>query len=124
MILLLDTHVLLWWYDNPDKISKEVYRLIENRRNNVYLSAVVIWEIMVKSELGKLNVPDGLIEKAKAEFIELPISISHTEVLPILEKIHSDPFDRILISQAIYENLLLATRDEKILQYKIATIKA
>lgn len=117
MNLLLDTHALLWWYENPKLLSEEARRAIENGDNDVYISAVVFWEISIKSMAGKLVVPDDIYDRALTDFYELPISANHAKQIKNLVPIHTDPFDRLLIAQAKIENLVLVTRDNQILKY-------
>jgi PIN domain nuclease of toxin-antitoxin system len=117
MNLLLDTHAMLWWYENPKLLSEEARKAIENGDNDVFISAVVFWEISIKSMTGKLVVPDTIYERALTDFFELPISSNHARMITNLEPIHTDPFDRLLLSQAKSENLVLVTRDSLVLKY-------
>ena len=125
MPYLLDTHILLFWYDNPKLLSDKARAIIENPNNVVFISSVSTWEIAIKKSLGKLNVPDRLFDLVKnGDFLELPITIAHTKKLLSLPDHHRDPFDRLLIAQAMEENATFITRDEKIIKYKIKTIRA
>lgn len=124
MNILLDTHIVLWWYEDPQLLHEDAKQIMEDKNNQLFLSAAVIWEMTIKTSLGKLKIPKGFIEKASADFIELPISIRHVQRLLELDNIHNDPFDRILISQALEENFYLVTRDKNILRYKLDLIKA
>ena len=124
MNILLDTHVVIWWYEDSLLLKDEARKIIEDRENALFLSPIVIWEIAIKQSLNKLKVPEGLIEKAIHDLIEIPISIKHTQALKKLSLIHSDPFDRILIAQAKVENLCLMTRDKQIAKYDIKKIPA
>jgi len=126
MKLLLDTHAYLWWLDNPQKISRKGREAIENINNTVFVSAAVAWEIAIKQSIGKLKAPANIMEYLEQEkFIELPITIAHTEMLGKLEGIHRDPFDRILLAQAKVDNLVFITRDQINLAYSnIKMIKA
>ena len=90
----------------------------------MFLSPIVIWEISIKQTLNKLRVPEGLIEKAIQDLIEIPITIKHTQALKKLPLIHNDPFDGILIAQAKVENFYLMTRDKQIAKYDSKTILA
>ena len=125
MSYLLDTHVLLWWLEDNKILSKKTKAIIANPDNTVFVSAVSTWEITIKKSLGKLESPDNF-EKALeiCGFDQLPISISHTTYIDKLEKIHDDPFDKLLIAQTICENLTLITKDKKILNYKISLLEA
>ena len=126
MRLLLDTHVYLWWLDNPSLLSKKAVELIENPNNTVFISAAVSWEIAIKKSIGRLLVPNEIMNFMDTlSFIELPITIQHTQELVLLEQIHNDPFDRILLAQASIEKLTFITRDKQNLRYSgIKLIKA
>ncbi len=118
MRLLLDTHVYLWWLDNPSLLSSKAVKLIENPGNTVFVSAAVSWEISIKKGIGKLKVPHEIMDFMNdLNFIELPITIQHTHELAQLESIHNDPFDRILLAQAKTERLIFITRDSQSLKY-------
>ena len=104
MTLLLDTHVFLWWLDDPKHLSEASRKAIRNGKNRVYISAAVAWEIAVKSALGKLDAPDDLEDVIKVNrFLPLSITIAHALAVRSLPDHHRDPFDRILIAQAIQE---------------------
>jgi PIN domain nuclease of toxin-antitoxin system len=125
MTLLLDTHVLLWWLEDPKKLSREAKRAMQDGRNPVYISAVVAWEIAIKKALGKLDSPDdleGAIEASR--FLTLPITISHALAVRSLPDYHRDPFDRMLIAQALHEGFRLVTRDSNIARYSVPQIVA
>ena len=124
MNILLATHVVIWWYEDPLRLKDEARKIFEDRQNVLFLSPIIIWEISIKQTLNKLRVPEGLIEKAIHDLIEIPIPIKHTQALKKLSLIHNDPFDRILIAQAKVENLCLMTRDKQIAKYDIKTILA
>ncbi|MCF6360335.1 MAG: type II toxin-antitoxin system VapC family toxin [Cyclobacteriaceae bacterium] len=118
MRLLLDTHVYLWWLDNPALLSSKAVEVIEDPRNTVFVSAAVSWEITIKQAIGKLNVPHEIMAFMNdLNFIELPITIQHTKDLAQLENIHNDPFDRILLAQAKADKLTFITRDRQSLKY-------
>jgi PIN domain nuclease of toxin-antitoxin system len=118
MKLLLDTHILLWWLSNSSKLLPSELDLITNPDNLIFVSAAAAWEITVKRMIGKLDAPDDLPSVLAAnDFIELPITIEHTQSLHQLPPLHNDPFDRIMIAQALSENLAFITRDSKILLY-------
>jgi PIN domain nuclease of toxin-antitoxin system len=124
MNILLDTHIVIWWYEDPKKLKADARKLIEDRQNTLFLSSAVVWEISIKQSLNKLKVPDGLVEKAISDLIEIPITIKHTHAIKGLPLIHSDPFDRILIAQTKVDNLHSMTRDKQIIKYDIKTIPA
>ncbi|MFT5881605.1 MAG: PIN domain nuclease of toxin-antitoxin system [Crocinitomicaceae bacterium] len=125
MRLLLDTHAALWWLSDPEKLTAEARQAIASIENEVYLSSASLWEIHLKAGKGKLNVPPSLIEAfSEQEIDELKITWKHTERTRSLPPIHLDPFDRLLIAQALEEGLTLITRDGLIQQYKVPIIKA
>lgn len=125
MTLLLDTHVLLWWLDDPSQLSKAAHRAIADGRNTVYVSAAVAWEIAIKRALGKLEAPVDL-EAAMAanRFLPLPVTIPHALAVQSLPDVHRDPFDRLLIAQARHEGFKLISRDPRVAAYGVPHIVA
>ena len=123
--VLLDTHALLWWFEDPTLLSKEARSVIRNGENTIYVSAAAVWEITIKKSLGKLQSPDNL-EKLMTEvnFSPLSITISHALAVSSLPPYHQDPFDRIQIAQAKMERLTFITRDRNIQQYDVPIIVA
>ena len=122
---LLDTHVLLWWLTAPEKISSAGHQIIANRNNIIFISSVSFWEVSIKNSLGKLTLPNNMLTLSKSEgFKVLPLQPEEGLSVADLPHIHQDPFDRILIAQAKYNNLILLTRDQKIQNYPITTILA
>lgn len=118
MKFLLDTHLLLWWLSNSPLLSEQARRLIGDPVNTVFVSAVSIWEVWLKSSIGKLRVPSGFAQKLAAEpFEDLPLRAEHTPLVATLEWHHRDPFDRMLIAQATSENLVLLTADRALGAY-------
>lgn len=114
---LLDTHVLLWWWTDDRSLSETAKEVII--RNPVYVSTAAIWEMCIKKKLGKLQAPDNLAQLILDEgFSILDIKANHVETLNRLADHHQDPFDRIQIAQALSEDLIFITKDEKILQYR------
>ncbi len=123
MKLLLDTHILLWWLIQDPKLSPTETAMITDPDNLVFVSAATAWEIAVKKMIGKLEAPDDLPAALAANnFLELPITIDHSQKLYQLPLHHHDPFDRIMVAQAMSENLILMTRDPKIALYEIKII--
>lgn len=121
---LLDTHVLLWWFDEPVRLSGKARGVIEDGANTVFVSSASAWEVIIKRSLGKLVAPDRMFDLVETYFTELPITIAHTRTLAELERLHDDPFDRILIAQALTDNLTLITHDKRIRQYDVRTLVA
>jgi PIN domain nuclease of toxin-antitoxin system len=124
MRLLLDTHVLLWVLSG-ERLSKEARRAIIDPRNAVTMSAASIWEMSIKAELGRLELPDGWFEEAERQSIGvLSITAAHALAVRQLPSLHRDPFDRMLVAQAQVEGLVLVTRDEQIKQYDGSVLPA
>lgn len=119
MRLLLDTHALLWWVTADRRLPKE-WKLLLAEDHDVAVSSVSTWEIAIKSALGRIRLDlNGLIEAIGADgFEELPVRFAHTAQLRGLPRHHDDPFDRLLIAQAIVEGRKLVTRDEQIAAYR------
>lgn len=125
MILSLDTHVLLWWLSDDVRLSLTSRAAISAGKNLVFVSAAAAWEIVIKSALGKLDVPSNLEAALTANRFEpLPITIPHSLAVANLPHHHNDPFDRLLIAQAKVEGLTLVTGDEQIKRYDVAIMEA
>jgi len=118
MQILLDTHLFLWWLKNDSQLSKKARSIIAHA-DVVYISSVSIWEAAIKIKLQKLNAHiEALINAIETEgFIELPLKAKQAVLLTTLPNIHRDPFDRMLIAQAISEPLRLLTSDEILKKY-------
>jgi len=115
---LLDTHIFLWWMSDAEQLSQEVFDIISDTSNQIYISSATIWEIAIKEALGKLKVDADLNSAIEANgFIELKISAICANATKKLEPIHRDPFDRMLISQAIERDMTFITVDKFIIQY-------
>jgi PIN domain nuclease of toxin-antitoxin system len=118
MRLLLDTHVYLWVLAHSPRLSAKARALIETAEE-VYVSAASIWEACIKIELGRLAVdPEGLVRGiAESGFVELPVLARHTTEVARLPSIHRDPFDRLLVAQALADSLRLLTADLQLAAY-------
>jgi PIN domain nuclease of toxin-antitoxin system len=124
MRLLLDTHALLWWLAD-EGLSTQARDAIADPANFVAVSAASAWEISIKKALGKLAVPDDLEKQLKSGgFAALPISIAHAVAAGTLVRHHEDPFDRMLIAQALAEGLTIVTRDRRFTDYGVALLPA
>ena len=121
MRVLLDTHVLLWALMEPARLSTELREALSDPGHQVMFSSVNIWEIAIKKSLRKPDFafgPDVVLEAARAtRLAELPISADHAARVLTLEPLHHDPFDRLLIAQALCENARLLTADRMIARY-------
>lgn len=122
MKLLLDTHVFLWWREASERIGSEVGHAISTA-DVVFVSAATAWEVAIKVALGKLRLP-GPLEPAVEEsrFDKLPITFAHAAAVAALSPHHRDPFDRMLIAQALVEQLTIVTHDRRFATYGIPTL--
>jgi PIN domain nuclease of toxin-antitoxin system len=118
MRLLLDTHVVLWAMENSRALSAAAREHLR-KAEAVFVSAASLWEIAIKAALGKLEVDSERLERSLVEsgFQQLPVTWSHTVQLRTLPPLHRDPFDRMLIAQAISEPLRLLTHDAALARY-------
>jgi PIN domain nuclease of toxin-antitoxin system len=116
--LLLDTRLFLWAVLGSPKLKRAGRKTIEEA-SAVFVSAASIWEIAIKSALGKLDVDPAVLasEIEAAGFIELPVSARHAARAAELPRLHGDPFDRLLIAQALSEPLILLTSDTTLTRY-------
>jgi PIN domain nuclease of toxin-antitoxin system len=125
--LLLDTHSLLWWLAGDEALSLSARRAIADEANDIFVSASSAWEIATKHRLGKLPAVAAIagdLERAATEqgFVGLPISLRHGQVAGALPGPHRDPFDRMLIAQAMIENLVLVSNEQPFDVYGIARL--
>jgi PIN domain nuclease of toxin-antitoxin system len=120
MKLLLDTHAFLWWDSNDACLPATLHSAIASHRNQVFVSAVTVWEISVKRASGKLIFGRGVGKAIEDHgFTALPITVEDAELAGSLPQLHRDPFDRLLVAQAQLEGLVLVTLDEQILRYAV-----
>lgn len=125
MRYLLDTHIVLWWFANPEKINTKAKKIIRDKSNTVFISSASFWEMAIKKGLGKLVLPHNLIEAVAAEsFKILPIMPEESLGVADLPLLHSDPFDRLLVVQAKLNDLTIITNDKKIIQYPLESLIA
>lgn len=122
MSYLLDTHILLWAAAGSDRLTPVARRLIEDPANTLVFSAASLWEIAIKSGLGRddfqvdaKSLREGLMNNG---YIELPVTGAHASAVSRPPPIHRDPFDRLLIAQALIEGLELVTADRIIARYE------
>jgi PIN domain nuclease of toxin-antitoxin system len=122
--LLLDTHALVWALSSPRRLAARAREGIQDPANSVFASAASTWEIAIKAALGKIDV--DLDEVATgieaAGLTPLPVSIPHTRRLRDLPSLHRDPFDRMLVAQAIEEGLTIVTNDPVLHGYPASTL--
>ncbi len=120
MNLFLDTHILLWWLDDNRSLSKQARDAIATTDNLIFVSVAVIWEIRIKQAIGKLEItPDFLRILKQQGFEVLSITANHAYKVGDLPMHHRDPFDRMLIAQAMEEGLTIMTHDRVFKEYKI-----
>lgn len=121
MKLLLDTHLLLWAAGNPGRLSAEAHVLISAPENELFFSAASLWEIAIKHGLGRedFQVDSRLLRRGLLDngYSELPIGSEHVVAIDSLPPIHKDPFDRLLVAQAMVEGITLLTSDTVVAQY-------
>jgi PIN domain nuclease of toxin-antitoxin system len=122
--LLLDTHVLIWWLEGSRELSDTVKDRIDTELE-VYVSSASIWELSIKQSAGKIQLPDDLLHWIESGGLsELPIRSAHADLAGRLPAIHRDPFDRMLIAQALVDKLTLVTRDRLIQKYDVSVLEA
>lgn len=121
MNLLLDTHVLLWAAGEPERLSAEARSLLENPANQLLFSAVSLWEVAIKNDLGRDDfkvdprvLRRGLIDN---DYAEVPVLGEHALQISALPRLHRDPFDRMLVAQAQVEGVTLLTVDARVAEY-------
>lgn len=121
MKLLLDTHILLWAANEPERLSTQAIALLEDPDNELLFSAASLWEVSIKNGLGRDNfkVDARLLRRGLLDngYIELPITSAHAVFVESLPAIHKDPFDRILVAQATAEGITLVTADAMVAKY-------
>ena len=120
-MLLLDTHLLLWAAFEPVRLSPEAVLILQSRETLLAFSLASIWEVAIKTSLGRaeFSVDPGLLQRALlAEgFVELPITAAHLVRVATLPWVHRDPFDRLLVAQAMADQLTLLTADATLKRY-------
>ena len=129
MTLLLDTHVLLWWLDDNPRLGARARAAIADSDNTVWVSSATAWEIAIKTGLGRLEMSEPPEEALPREierggFRPLAISVEHALAVRTLPHHHRDPFDRLLIAQAMAEDLRLVTADRAFADYDVSLIAA
>lgn len=129
MDYLLDTNILIFMGYRPDRLTNEVKEIIEATENNLFFSAASIWEIVIKSGLNKpdFDVKDPAIFRERlfeADLLEIPVKSEHTlGVANLPEKLHKNPFDRLIAAQAKHNGIYLITSDSKLIDYVSDYIK-
>jgi len=127
MQVLLDTHTLLWFFSGNENISITARELIEDNNNLKYISFASVWEMAIKQSKGRLNlslpIDDYIQQKIQlTDFQILDIQLSHLKAVSSLHFHHNDPFDRLLIAQAMVKNIPIVSRDSMFDSYKVNLI--
>ncbi len=121
MKLLLDTHILLWAAYMPDQLSSKARSMIADPANSLYFSVASLWEVAIKASLGRddfqVDVAELRLGLIANDYTELEIESAHVLRVPTLPPIHADPFDRILVAQAMAEGFVLVSNDAKLKVY-------
>ena len=116
MTFLIDTHTFLWFINGSDELSKTAKKIIETDNNDIFISIASLWEISIKTAIGKLKISDSydtvINDVVENEISILPINFIHTVIQNKLPFHHNDPFDRIIVSQAIVEDMNFISRDD------------
>ena len=120
MRLLVDTHAALWLLGEDSRLSSSADQMLTDASNEILLSAAVVWEVAIKQSLGKLDAPDGFAEMLlDAGALPLAVSIDHARAVRALPWHHRDPFDRLLIVQAVLEDAVLLSSDDRLRAYDV-----
>ena len=123
--MLLDTHVLLWSIDEPERIGRQATEAFRDQITGTIVSVVTLWEIAIKRAAGRLRAPDNMPERVRALGHEiLPVLAEHAWRVGMLPMHHKDPFDRLLVAQAIVEDLTIVTHDRVMSSYGARIIRA
>ncbi|MEZ4744789.1 MAG: type II toxin-antitoxin system VapC family toxin [Calditrichia bacterium] len=121
MNFLLDTHAFIWFINGDKQLPRSVIKMIENIENRCFISIASLWEISIKTSLGKLSLKSDFSDIREIlvhnQFEMLPIAFEHLQLLNKLTFHHRDPFDRIIIAQGMSENLNIITKDENFSKY-------
>jgi len=121
--ILLDTHVFIWWDGEDPALSNDLRAAISDPANEIYVSAASVWEIAIKRRRGKIAFAHGINEAVmRNRFLDLPITPDHAEHAGGLPRHHGDPFDRMLVAQAMFEQMTLGTQDAMMRPYGIAVL--
>ena len=127
MKLLLDTHVFIWWFDEPERLPDRVLEALRDPGNELMLSAISVFEMHLKIEAAKLDIGLPLQELVRDHEREdgltvLPRRVSHVYALRDLPRHHRDPFDRLLIAQAVVEDVFFSSGDETVARYPVKLV--
>ena len=125
MILLLDSHALVWWLLGGEKLSEPARRSIADQANDTIVSAATVWELAIKRAVGKLELAADISSDVEAAgFHGLPITLADAESAAALPRHHNDPFDRMLIAQAQRVDAIVVTRNRAFGSYEVKVLPA
>lgn len=124
MRLLLDTHAFLWWVTDSDELSRRARRLIGDGGNEIFFSAASAWEIAIKSAIRRVTLPEDperyVMEQLEQNAFQiLPVQLRHALRVAALPDLHRDPFDRLLVAQALSEELAILSGDRRLASYSV-----
>ena len=127
MRVLVDTHVFIWYVQSSDKLPSSVTVIINDGRNDILLSIASVWEMAIKQSTGKLNIgtpyASFISEQMRLNSMELlPVRLEHLDLITTLPLHHRDPFDRLLIAQAIVEDILIISADRVFSLYPVRSM--
>lgn len=125
MILLLDAHAVVWWFANDATLAADARSAIADPANDVLVSSATVWEIEIKRALGRIESPDDLLERIdRAAFSAVPITTTDAVRAARLAPFHRDPFDRMLVAQAIARGAVIVSRDRAFDAYDAPVLRA
>jgi PIN domain nuclease of toxin-antitoxin system len=123
--LLLDTHVLIWALSDPHRLALKSRAAIQAEGNEVFVSVVSPWEVAIKGRREGLQLPDRLEEELdRRRFELLPVLLRHTDPIESMPHHHRDPFDRMLVAQAVVDGMTIVTADRKLTKYQVSLMPA
>lgn len=126
MKLLLDTHAFLWFVTGDRRLGRKARRLIEHDETNLFLSTASVWEMAIKNSLGRLDLPcpfdEYIEEKIESGFNVLPVEWPHAAAVALLPFHHKDPFDRLIVAQAMTEGIGVVTGDPVFKAYGVTVV--
>jgi PIN domain nuclease of toxin-antitoxin system len=119
--LLLDTNIIIWALNRSERLKQSTLVLLQDPANELYCSVISIWEISIKQSINKLNMPDSYLSILGEQNIGiLNITVAHAYAVRSLPRLHNDPFDRMLVVQAMIEDLTLMTHDKQLPAYAVS----
>jgi PIN domain nuclease of toxin-antitoxin system len=121
--LLLDTHAALWWLSGDERFGEQAAHHLTDEKNQVLLSAAVVWEVAIKRSMGRLDAPEDLAPALLDAGVQaLAVTVDHAAAVEHLPWHHRDPFDRMLVAQASIEGAAIVSRDASLRPYGVALI--